>query len=56
VNDGLRKPVLLQHGLLDASSTWVMNFYPNQSLGFVLADDGINQLIKFKFIKIFVKN
>ena len=27
------RPVLLQHGLLDAAVTWVMNF-PDQSLGF----------------------
>jgi pimeloyl-ACP methyl ester carboxylesterase len=33
------RPVLLQHGLLDASVTWVMNF-PDQSLAFMLADVG----------------
>jgi pimeloyl-ACP methyl ester carboxylesterase len=33
------RPVLLQHGLLDAATTWVMNF-PDQSLAYILADSG----------------
>jgi pimeloyl-ACP methyl ester carboxylesterase len=33
------RPVLLQHGLIDAATTWVLNF-AEQSLGFVLADAG----------------
>lgn len=33
------RPVLLQHGLLDSSVTWVLNF-PDQSLAYILADAG----------------
>lgn len=34
-----RPAVLLQHGLLDSSTTWVNNA-PSESLGFILADHG----------------
>lgn len=36
-NNGI--PVLLQHGLIDSSATWINNL-PDQSLGFILADQG----------------
>ena len=35
------KPVLLQHGLLDSSYTWVNN-YRDESLGYILADKGFD--------------
>jgi lysosomal acid lipase/cholesteryl ester hydrolase len=35
----LKSVVFLQHGLLDASSTFAMNFQ-NQSLAYILADLG----------------
>jgi pimeloyl-ACP methyl ester carboxylesterase len=36
-----RKPVLLQHGLLDSSFTWILN-WPEQSLAYILADAGFD--------------
>ena len=38
VQPNSKKVILLQHGLLDSSSTWVINF-ANQSLGYILADN-----------------
>jgi len=35
------KPVILQHGLLDSSYTWVNNFQ-DESLGYILSDDGFD--------------
>ena len=34
-------PVLLQHGLLDSSYTWISNF-ADESLGYILADQGFD--------------
>lgn len=38
---GGKPPVLLQHGLLDSSYTWVNNF-ETESLGYILADHGFD--------------
>lgn len=35
------KPVILQHGLLDSSYTWVNNFQ-DESLGYILSDNGFD--------------
>jgi len=37
----VRPAVLLQHGLLDTSATWVLNS-PRESLAFILADNGFD--------------
>lgn len=38
VKQNSNKVILLQHGLMDSSSTWVINF-ANQSLGYILSDN-----------------
>jgi pimeloyl-ACP methyl ester carboxylesterase len=38
---GLGAPVILQHGLLDSSYTWITNF-EDESLGYILADKGFD--------------
>lgn len=38
IKEGL-KPILLQHGLLDSSDTWVLN-EESKALGFILANAG----------------
>ena len=38
-NSGPKKVVFLQHGLMDSSSTWVMDF-KTQSLAYILSDAG----------------
>lgn len=35
-------PVILQHGLLDSSYTWINN-YADESLGYILSDAGKNE-------------
>ena len=39
--NGMGPPVVLQHGLLDSSATWIVNT-PGESLGFLLADAGFD--------------
>lgn len=39
--ESTKPPVILQHGLLDSSFTWINN-YEDQSLGYILADAGFD--------------
>lgn len=40
-SNSTRPPVFVQHGLLCDSTSWILNL-PNQSLPFVLSDEGFD--------------